>query len=101
MGFDELAVTMTPHSKYIDELKETMDLAETLGATTFYLNRLIPAGRGIDAHDLDVAPQEKVDALGVLYRRFYRSVIEGSGMQGSKGSIFTVNEALSGYEKMF
>jgi len=34
VGFDELAVTMTLHSKNVDELKETMDLAETLGATS-------------------------------------------------------------------
>jgi len=44
MGFDELAVTMTLHSKNIDELEETMGLAEKLGATRFYLNRLMPAG---------------------------------------------------------
>ena len=116
MGFDELAVTMTLHSKNVDELKETMDLAETLGATRFYLNRLIPAGRGIEACYLDVTPQEKIVALEELYRRFYRSITEGFGMQcyargmtyysrlgyeRSKGRIFTVSEALSGYEKMF
>ena len=116
VGFDELAVTMTLHSKNIDELKETMNLAETLGATRFYLNRLIPAGRGIEACYLDVTPHEKIDALEELYRRFHRSVTEGFGMQcyargmtyysrlgyeRSKGSVFTVSEALSGYEKMF
>jgi radical SAM protein with 4Fe4S-binding SPASM domain len=116
VGFDELAVTMTLHSKNIDELKETMDLAETLGATRFYLNRLIPAGRGIEACYLDVTPQEKIVALEELYRRFYRSITEGFGMQcyargmtyysrlgyeRSKGRVFTVSEALSGYEKMF
>ena len=116
VGFDELATTMTLHSKNINELEETMDLAEKLGATRFYLNRLIPAGRGVEASYLDVTPREKTKALEALYNRFYKSVTEGFGMQcyargmtyyarlgyeRSKGKVFTVSEALSGYEKMF
>jgi len=116
VGFDELAVTMTLHSKNIDELQETMRLAERLGATRFYLNRLIPAGRGIEALHLDVTPAERIEALEALYNKFYKSIVDGSGMQcfargmtyysrlsyeRSKGKVFTVSEALSGYEKMF
>jgi len=116
MRFDELAVTMTLHSKNVSELEETMNLAEKLGATRFYLNRLIPAGRGVEARYLDVTPKEKIEALEILYSRFHRSVIEGSGMQcyargmtyyarlgyeRSNGEVFTVSEALSGYEQMF
>ncbi len=116
VGFDELAVTMTLHSRNINELEETMALAESLGATRFYLNRLIPAGRGAKAHFLDVSAEEKIRALNVLYDKFYRSVKDGRGMQcysremtyyarlayeRSKGEVFTVSEALSGYEKMF
>jgi radical SAM protein with 4Fe4S-binding SPASM domain len=116
VGFDELATTMTLHSKNINELKETMDLAEKLGATRFYLNRLIPAGRGVEACYLDVTASEKIEALEALYSKFYKSIKEGFGMQcyargmtyyarlgyeRSKGRIFTVSEALSGYEKMF
>jgi len=116
VGFDELATTMTLHSKNINELEETMHLAEKLGATRFYLNRLIPAGRGVEACHLDVTPREKIKALETLHNKFYKSVIEGFGMQcyargmtyyarlgheRSKGKVFTVSEALSGYEKMF
>ncbi len=116
VGFDELATTMTLHSENVGELEETMDLAERLGATRFYLNRLIPAGRGVDAFYLDVTAAEKVDALETLYSKFYKSVTEGFGMQcyargmtyyarlgyeRSKGRVFTVSEALSGYEQMF
>jgi radical SAM protein with 4Fe4S-binding SPASM domain len=116
VGFNELATTMTLHSKNINELEETMELAEKLGATRFYLNRLIPAGRGVEAGYLDVTPREKIKALEALYKKFYKSVTEGFGMQcysrgmtyyarlgyeRSKGKVFTVNEALSGYEKMF
>lgn len=116
VGFDELATTMTLHSKNINELEETMDLAEKLGATRFYLNRLMPAGRGAETCYLDVTPREKIKALEVLYNKFYKSVTEGHGMQcyargmtyyarlgyeRSKGKVFTVSEALSGYENMF
>ena len=116
VGFDELAVTMTLHSKNVNELEETMDLAERLGATRFYLNRLIPAGRGKEAIYLDVSPKEKIRALEALYDRFYRSVISGVGVQcyargmtyysrlsyeRSEGRVFTVSESLSGHERMF
>ena len=116
LGFDEVAATMTLHSKNVNELEETMELAEKLGATRFYLNRLIPAGRGIDACYLDVTPEEKIKSLEILYKKFRKSVSEGCGMQcyargmtyyarigyeRSKGQLFTVSEALSGYEKMF
>ena len=80
-GFDELATTMTLHSKNVNELEETMELAEKLGATRFYLNRLIPAGRGVEAYYLDVTPKEKIKALETLYNKFYKSVTEGFGMQ--------------------
>jgi len=116
VGFDELATTMTLHSKNINELEETMNLAEELGATRFYLNRLIPAGRGVEASYLDVTPREKIKALETLYSKFYKTVTDGFGMQCyargmtyyarlgyelSKGKVFTVSEALSGHEKMF
>ncbi len=116
LGFDEIAITMTLHAKNVNELKATMKLAEKLGATRFYLNRLIPAGRGIDAEYLDVTPKEKIKSLETLYEKFHKSVNEGCGMQcyargmtyyarlgyeRSKGQLFTVSEALSGYEKMF
>ncbi len=116
VGFDEIATTMTLHSKNLNELEETMSLAERLGATRFYLNRLIPAGRGVDAYYLDVSPREKTIALEALYRKFRTTIDEGSGMQcyargmtyysrlsheRSNGVIFTVSEALSGYERMF
>jgi len=116
VGFDEIATTMTLHSGNIDELQDTMNLAEKLGATRFYLNRLIPAGRGVDACRLDVTAKQKVEALKTLYAKFYKSALCGSGMQCyargmtyysrlgyecSGGKVFTVSEALSGHESMF
>ncbi len=116
IGFDELATTMTLHSKNISELEGTVNLAETLGATRFYLNRLIPAGRGVEVGHLDVTAGEKVKALELLYNKFYKSIVDGFGVQcyargmtyyarlsceRSEGKIFTVSEAFSGYENMF
>lgn len=116
VGFDELATTMTLHSKNVNELEETMALAEKLGATRFYLNRLIPAGRGAEADYLDVTRAEKIKALDTLYGQFFKAATTGVGMQcyargmtyyarlgyeRSNGQVFTVSEALSGYENMF
>jgi len=115
-GFDELCVTMTLHAKNVDELRGTIELAEKLGAKRFYLNRLIPAGRGKNLMDLDVTNRQKIDALGYLYEKFHDSVVSGEGIQcysrgmtyygrlgyeRSQGTIFTVSEALSGYSKMW
>lgn len=117
VGFDELCTTMTLHSKNVDELESTIELAEQLGATRFYLNRLIPAGRGAESSSyLDIQPFEIIKALETLHNKFTKSVATGQGIQcysrgmayyarlgyeRSNGQLFTVSEALSGYSKMF
>jgi len=116
VGFEEISVTMTLHKGNVNELREIIGLAEKLGATRFYLNRLIAAGRGVNARSLDVTPREKAEALKILYEKFHNSIASGSGIQcyargmpyyarlcyeHSKGQFFTVSEAFSGYERMF
>jgi radical SAM protein with 4Fe4S-binding SPASM domain len=116
VGFDEVCATMTLHMKNIDELQGTIDLAEKLGVNRFYLNRLIPAGRGRDVIDLDISRAQKIDALECIYQKFYDSVVNGEGIQcysrgmtyygrlgfeRSEGAVFTVSEALSGYSRMW
>ena len=115
-GFDELCATMTLHLRNVDELRGTIELAEKLGVNRFYLNRLIPAGRGKDVIHLDVTDGQKIDALEYLFKKFHDSVVNGKGIQcyargmtyygrlgyeRSDGTIFTVSEALSGYSKMW
>jgi radical SAM protein with 4Fe4S-binding SPASM domain len=115
-GFDEVCTTMTLHERNIDELQSTVELAEALGVTRFYLNRLIPAGRGRNVINLDVTNKQKVDALKQIYSKFHKSVVTGEGIQcyargmtyysrlgyeQSHGTIFTVSEALSGYSQMW
>jgi len=114
--FDEICATMTLHAGNVKELRDTVELAEKLGVNRFYLNRLIPAGRGKDVIHLDVTKEEKIDALDYIYKKFHDSVVSGGGIQcysrgmtyygrlgyeRSKGTIFTVSEALSGYSRMW
>lgn len=115
-GFDEICATMTLHERNVNELKGTVELAENLGVTRFYLNRLIPAGRGKDVMDIDVTKEEKIKALEYIYSKFYDSVTNGEGIQcysrgmtyygrlgyeKSNGTVFTVSEALSGYDRIW
>jgi radical SAM protein with 4Fe4S-binding SPASM domain len=107
---------MTLHTKNVNELRNTVELAEKLGINRFYLNRLIPAGRGRNVISLDVSREQKVDALEWIYKKFYDSVVHGAGIQcysrgmtyygrlgyeRSNGEVFTVSEALSGYSRMW
>lgn len=115
-GFDELCATMTLHSKNVNELRGTITLAEKLGVDRFYLNRLIPAGRGRDVIHLDITDEQRIEALEYAYEKFHDSAVSGKGIQPycrgmtyydrlgherSDGEIFTVNEALSGYSRMW
>jgi len=115
-GFDEVCTTMTLHEKNLDELRGIVELVEKLGVSRFYLNRLIPAGRGRDVIDLDVTRQQKINALEYIYEKFYESAIRGEGIQcyargmtyygrlgfeRSDGKVFTVSEALSGYSRIW
>jgi radical SAM protein with 4Fe4S-binding SPASM domain len=116
VGFDEICATMTLYNKNVDEIQDTIELAEKIGVNRFYLNRLIPAGRGRDVIDLDVNREQKINALQTIYKKFYNSVIKGEGVQCysrgmtyygrlgfelSDGKVFTVGEALSGHSKMW
>jgi radical SAM protein with 4Fe4S-binding SPASM domain len=114
--FDEIAITTTLYQSNVDEIPQIIDFAESLGGTRFYVNRLIPAGRGKDITHLDVPPEEKKNVLEHLHRRLQASVTTGRGIQcyargmtylsrvgyeESQGQLFTVSEAFSGYENMF
>lgn len=116
IGFDEICATMTLHAKNFTELQGTVELAEDLGVNRFYLNRLIPAGRGTSVISLDVTKKQRIEALDYIYEKFYDSVTRGEGIQcyargmtyygrlgfeRSGGTVFTVSEALSGYSKMW
>jgi len=107
---------MTLNKKNVDELQGVVELAEKIGVNRFYLNRLIPAGRGKEVIDLDVTREQKIDALEYIHQKFCDSVEHGEGIQcyargmtyygrlgfeRSEGKVFTVSEALSGYDRMW
>ncbi len=115
-NFEEIAITTTLYKSNVKEIPQIVNFTESLGATRFYLNRLIPAGRGVNITHLDVSNEEKRKVLNYLSNRFHESVINGDGIQcyargmtylarvgyeQSNGQIFHVSEAFSGYDKMF
>lgn len=114
--FDEIAVTATLNKMNYPQLSRIIDLAESLGATRFYLNRIIAAGRGKNIPELDVTPAQRLKAMKLIYNRFKQSVDAGHGIlcyvRGmtyfarlsydlSQGQMFHVSEILSGYDKLF
>lgn len=113
--FYDIAIATTLNKTNLKEISQIIDLSEDLGATRFYLNRIIAAGRGKNATHLDVTPKEKRKVLNHLYERFIRAV-HGNGIicytrgmtyfarlcyQRSNGNFFPVSEALSGYDMIF
>lgn len=72
--FDEIAITTTLYQSNVHEIPQIINFAESLGGTRFYLNRLIPAGRGKEIIHLDVSHEEKRNILQHLHQRFNESV---------------------------
>lgn len=114
--FDEIAVTATLNKMNYPQLSKIIDLTESLGATRFYLNRIVPAGRGKDILDIDVTPAQRMKAMLIIFKRFESSVNNGSGIlcyargmtyfarlsyDMSSGEMFHVSEILTGYDKLF
>lgn len=115
LGFEDVTIATTLYKGNIEELPEIIDLAEELGATKFYLNRIIAAGRGKNISHLDVSSDQMIKALDHLCDRFKRAT-SGEGIlccargmtyfartcyERSGGAIFPVSEVLTGYEGIF
>jgi len=113
--FRDIAIATTLNKMNVKEIPQIIDLCEELGATKFYLNRIIAAGRGKNATHLDVSPKEKMEVLNHLYERFIQSA-NGNGIvcytrgmtyfarlchQRSNGNFFPVSEVLSGRDRRF
>lgn len=114
--FQEIAVTTTMYKNNVSEIPKIIDLAEELGATRFYLNRIISAGRGKEFTNFDIPRKEKIEILNYLYDRFRDSVVKGKGIlcyargmtyysrigyTKSDGKMFHVSEAVSGYDRIW
>ena len=113
--FHDIAIATTINKMNVKEIPQIIDLCEELGATKFYLNRIIAAGRGKNVTHLDVSPKEKMEVLDHLCDRFIRAV-DGNGImcytrgmtyfarlchQRTDGNFFPVSEVLSGCDTIF
>ena len=113
--FHDIAIATTLNKMNVKEIPQIIDLCEELGATKFYLNRIIAAGRGKNVTHLDVPPKEKMEVLNHLYDRFIQAA-HGNGIicytrgmtyfarlcyQRSNGNFFPVSEVLSGCDRIF
>ena len=113
--FHDIAIATTLNKMNVKEIPQIIDLCEELGATKFYLNRIIAAGRGKNVTHLDVPSKEKMEVLNHLCDRFIRAA-QGNGIicytrgmtyfarlcyQRSNGNFFPVSEVLSGCDRIF
>lgn len=114
--FREVSVTTTINRENINQLPTIIDLAEDLGATRHYTNRIIPAGRGAQIQHLMVSKTEIAKTLVYLFDRFKQGTQSGKGIQcyargmtyyarvgfqRSAGTMFHVGEVLTGYDQYF
>jgi len=114
-NFHDIAIATTLNKMNVKEISQIIDFCEDLGATKFYLNRIIAAGRGKNVMHLDVSTKEKIEVLNHLYDRFIRAV-RGDGImcyargmtyfarlcyRRSNGNFYPVSEVLSGYDTIF
>ncbi|GAI20751.1 unnamed protein product, partial [marine sediment metagenome] len=86
--FCDVTIATTLNKMNVKEIPQIIDLCEDLGATKFYLNRIIAAGRGKNATHLDVSPKEKMEVLNHLYNRFIRAVHRDGIMCYTRGMTY-------------
>ncbi|WP_455280933.1 radical SAM protein [[Eubacterium] cellulosolvens] len=112
-GIQEIIVATTLTKFSLPELTQILELAKQLGATRYYVSRILPVGRGVQLEHLDVSPMELKNVLKWLSKRLYESVTLGEGIpclargmayftrqcyNHSGGTVIPVGEVLTGYE---
>ena len=74
-----VAMAVTKHN--LSELKAMIDLSKKLGAKRFILFNFVPAGRGKEIEELDLTPEEREEALKLLYRELLNKALTGAGIE--------------------
>ncbi len=115
-NFNEIIVNTTLTRFTFKEIPEIYKFIKDIGATRYYVSRILPAGRGKNFLEFDVSLDEKKEILNYLYNKFYNSVNGGNdiicltrGMtyfsrvcyENSAGVLFPACEILTGYEKEY
>ncbi len=65
-----MAVTITKHN--INEVKEIIDLAQSIGVKRLVFFNFIPVGRGVEITDLDLSPEEREEFMRTIYKEMKR-----------------------------
>ncbi|NHJ22186.1 MAG: radical SAM protein [Candidatus Lokiarchaeota archaeon] len=111
--FDELIIATTLTDYNHSEVPLLYDYVKELGATRYYLGRLLPVGRGKSYIKHDPSPEVKRNVLKLLAQKLIKSVRDKDeimvitrGMpyfsricyELSSGSIYPLCELITGYE---
>lgn len=112
--FNEVIVNTTLTKFTLKEIPEIYEFFRDIGATRYYVSRILPTGRGKNFLEFDVSDNEKMEILNFLYNKFYDSINEKDeincltrGMtyftrvsyENSAGTLLPACEILTGYEK--
>lgn len=113
-NFSEVIVNTTLTKFTIQEIPKIYEFVKKLGATKYYVSRILPVGRGKGFSKYDGSPKEKIKVLRFLYEKFKGSIDSNNeipalarGMtyyskvcyEESRGKLFPVCEILTGFEK--
>ena len=113
-NFSDITVNTTLTKFTLKEIPRIYEFVKTLGATRYYVSRILPSGRGKDFLKFDVTPEEKIQVMNFLSEKFRSSINGGDdilclarGMtyfsrvchDNSFGNVFPVCEVLTGYER--
>lgn len=69
-----IAMTLTKLNK--NEIHDMVKLGEELGVTRVIFFNFIPTGRGKEAYELDLTPEEREEALKEIYRESTRAKVQ-------------------------
>jgi radical SAM protein with 4Fe4S-binding SPASM domain len=111
--FDEIIIATTLTDFNYKEIPELYDYARELGATRYYVGRLLPSGRGKSYIEHDLNPEIKKDTLKKLAEKLIQSIHDKNEImvitrampyfsricyELSNGAIYPLCELITGYE---
>lgn len=88
-----ISMTVTRHNYH--EVPDTIDLAESLDASTFMHYNFIPTGRGRDITELDITPGEREDLLAYMAKMAGKRRINLLSTAPQYGRVCSENESLA------
>ncbi len=114
--FDDIIINTTLLDYNYHEIPKIYDFVKELGATGFYVSRILPTGRGKTYFNHDPNNEIKIEVMKFMAKKFIQSVrgndeisVLGRGMpyysrtcyELSKGTIYPLCELLTGFEPKY